>query len=192
MTKKFLEHATHAISTLDAEAIETLAEALVALKARSGRLFLLGVGGSAANCSHAASDFRKLCEIEAYTPTDNVAELTARTNDEGWESVFTGWLRASKLSRKDALLIMSVGGGNIQHQVSVNLIHACDLASNVGARIYGIIGKPDSYVESVADLTIVINPQAANWVTPISESLQAVVWHCLVSHPALQVNKTKW
>jgi D-sedoheptulose 7-phosphate isomerase len=173
-------------------AVERLAAELAALRERGGRLFLLGAGGSAGNCSHAVNDFRKLCNIEAYTPVDNVSELTARTNDEGWETVFAGWLEVSRLGPQDALLVFSVGGGDAERQVSVNLIRAIDLAQQRGAKVFGVVGRASGYTARRADIAIVIPAVEARWVTPLSEAMQAVVWHCLVSHPALQSRQTKW
>jgi D-sedoheptulose 7-phosphate isomerase len=177
---------------IEIAAIERLAHELAALRERGGRLFLLGVGGSAGNCSHAVNDFRKLCGIEAYSPIDNVSELTARTNDEGWDTVFAGWLEVSKLSDKDALLIFSVGGGDAERNVSVNLIRAIDLAKQRAARVFGIVGRGSGYTARNGDVVVVIPPVEPHWVTPLAEGMQAVVWHCLVSHPVLQVQKTKW
>jgi len=191
-TGDYLKHVAEIASALDVGAIERLAGALVALRERGGRLFLLGVGGSAANCAHAVNDFRKLCGIEAYAPTDNVSELTARTNDEGWDGVFAGWLRVSRLSSRDAILILSVGGGNAEANVSVNLIRAIDLAKEREAAVLGIVGRDGGYTKRAGDAVVVIPDVAAGLVTPLSEAFQAVVWHCLVSHPALQTCATKW
>jgi len=177
---------------LDHAKIEALADRLVALRERGGRLFLLGVGGSAANCSHAVNDFRKLCGIEAYAPTDNVSELTARTNDEGWETVFTGWLETSKLSAKDAVLVFSVGGGNAERKVSVNLVRALERARATGATILGIVGRDGGFTNAVGTEVVVIPTVDPALVTPHTEAFQAVVWHCLVSHPKLQRQATKW
>jgi D-sedoheptulose 7-phosphate isomerase len=174
------------------EIIEKLAQELVKLRARNGRLFLLGVGGSAGNCSHAVNDFRKLCDIEAYSPVDNVSELTARTNDEGFETIFTGWLEVSRLDEKDALLIYSVGGGDAERNVSVNLVRAIDLAKSRGAMIFGIVGRASGYTAKKGDVVVLIPEVNPSRVTPLSESMQTVVWHCLVSHPDLQVRGTKW
>ena len=174
------------------EPMEKLAQELVKLRARNGRLFLLGIGGSAGNCSHAVNDFRKLCNIEAYSPVDNVSELTARTNDEGFETVFTGWLEVSRLAEKDALLIYSVGGGDAERNVSVNLVRAIDLAKSRGAMIFGIVGRASGYTAKKGDVVVVIPEVNASRVTPLSEGMQAIVWHCLVSHPDLQVRRTKW
>ena len=162
------------------------------MRGRKGRLFILGVGGSAANCSHAVNDFRKLCGIETYAPTDNVSELTARTNDEGWGSVFSEWLKVSNFSSKDALLIFSVGGGNKERNVSVNLIQAIDLANEVGAKVFGIVGRDGGYTKQKGDCVVVIPTVDADKVTPIAEAFQGVIWHGFVSHPRLQMVKTKW
>lgn len=177
---------------IDAAAIESLAAELASLRERDGRLFLLGAGGSAGNCSHAVNDFRKLCGIEAYSPVDNVSELTARTNDEGWDTVFAGWLEVSRLCDKDALLIFSVGGGDAERNVSVNLVRAIDLAKERGAKVFGIVGRDSGYTARKGDVVVVIPPVNPEWVTPLSEGMQGVVWHSLVSHPELQIRKTKW
>ncbi len=177
---------------LDAEKVEALASELVALRGRSGRLFILGVGGSAGNAGHAVNDFRKLCGIEAYAPTDNVSELTARTNDEGWETVFVEWLKVSRLNSSDAVLIFSVGGGNLERNISPNLVSAVQHAKHVGARVLGVVGKENGYTAQVGDVVAVIPVVRDDMVTPYSEAFQAVVWHCLVSHPALQAKPTKW
>jgi len=165
---------------------------LRAVREHGGRLFMLGVGGSAANASHAVNDFRKIAGIETYAPTDNVSELTARTNDEGWASVFVEWLRVSKLNSKDCLFILSVGGGNVEKNVSPNLVAALQLAKQVGARIIGIVGKDGGYTAKVADACVIVPTVNPNNVTPHSEAFQAVVWHLFVSHPDLKVNQTKW
>ena len=165
---------------------------LRAVREHGGRLFMLGVGGSAANASHAVNDFRKIAGIETYAPTDNVSELTARTNDEGWASVFVEWLRVSKLNSKDCLFILSVGGGNVEKNVSPNLVAALQLAKQVGAHIIGIVGKDGGYTAKVADACVIVPTVNPNNVTPHSEAFQAVVWHLFVSHPDLKVNQTKW
>ena len=165
---------------------------LRAVREHGGRLFMLGVGGSAANASHAVNDFRKIAGIETYAPTDNVSELTARTNDEGWASVFVEWLRVSKLNSKDCLFILSVGGGNVEKNVSPNLVAALQLAKQVGARIIGIVGKDGGYTAKVADACVIVPTVNPNNVTPHSEAFQAVVWHLFVSHPDLKMNQTKW
>jgi D-sedoheptulose 7-phosphate isomerase len=177
---------------IDFSKIEALAAALGAVRERGGRLFMLGVGGSAGNCSHAVNDFRKLCGIEAYSPADNVSELTARANDEGWETIFSGWLEVSRLSERDAIFVLSVGGGDVERNVSINLVRAVDFARSRRARVFGIVGREAGYTARNGDVVVVIPEVKAEWVTPLSEAFQAVVWHCLVSHPALQVRKTKW
>lgn len=177
---------------LDQARVETMVDGLVALRERGGRLFLLGVGGSAANCAHAVNDFRKLCDIEAYAPTDNVSELTARTNDEGWETVFAGWLRTSRLTRKDAVLVFSVGGGNRERKVSMNIVRALEFVRESGATIFGVVGRDGGYTAVVGDCVLVLPTVDPALVTPHAEAFQAVVWHCLVSHPKLQRQATKW
>ena len=177
---------------IDTSRIEALAIALDGLRERGGRLFMLGVGGSARNCSHAVNDFRKLCRIEAYSAADNVSELTARANDEGWETIFSGWLEVSRLSARDAIFVLSVGGGDVERNVSLNLVRAVEFARSRGAGVFGIVGKETGYTAANADHVVVIPELKAEWVTPLSEAFQAVVWHCLVSHPLLQVRKTKW
>jgi D-sedoheptulose 7-phosphate isomerase len=169
-----------------------MVDLLADVKSAGGRLFVLGVGGSAANAGHAVNDFRKLAGIETYAPTDNVAELTARTNDEGWQTVFSGWLKVSRLSAKDCLFILSVGGGNKEKNVSPNLIEAIDLAKSVGARITGIVGRDGGYTSQNADVCLVVPTVNSGTVTPHSESFQTVVWHLMVSHPKLKSNPTKW
>lgn len=188
----FFQTAATICELLDKAAIERLADELVALRAREGRLFLLGVGGSAGNCSHAVNDFRKLCRIEAYAPTDNVSELTARTNDEGWETVFASWLEVSRLTRKDAILVFSVGGGDVSAKISVNIVKAIDYARSVDAKIFGVVGRAHGYTATQADVAIVVPPVDPHRITPFSEAFQAMVWHCLVSHPKLQIRKTTW
>jgi D-sedoheptulose 7-phosphate isomerase len=177
---------------IDHRAIARVVDELVALRERQGRLFFLGVGGSAGNCSHAVNDFRKLCGIETYTPVDNVSELTARTNDEGWNTVFAAWLETSRLSARDALMIFSVGGGDAQRNISANLVAAIDLAKARAARILGVVGRAEGYAAQQGDAVIVVPQIAPERITPHSEAFQAVVWHCLVSHPALQKKQTKW
>ena len=190
--EQFFEAVGRISAQVDTGAIDRLAHELAALRERRGRLFLLGVGGSAGNCSHAVNDFRKLCNIEAYSPVDNVSELTARTNDEGWETVFTGWLEVSRFGGDDALLIFSVGGGDAERNVSVNLVHAIELAKQRSAKVFGIVGRASGHTARHGDLVVVIPPVDPDRVTPLSEGMQAVVWHCLVSHPVLQTRKTKW
>jgi len=191
-SRQFFEEVGLVAKAIDIEAIERLAQELAKLRERGGRLFLLGVGGSAANCSHAVNDFRKLCGIEAYTPVDNVAELTARTNDEGWDTVFSGWLRVSKASEKDAVLVFSVGGGNLEKRVSTNIVSALQEAKSRRMTIMGVVGRDGGYTKQVGDVVVVIPTVEASRVTPHTEAFQAVVWHCLVSHPALQQQATKW
>lgn len=189
---KYLKEVAEIASSIDVETIEKLAGELRELRERGGRLFMLGVGGSAANCSHAVNDFRKLCGIETYAPTDNVSELTARTNDDGWESVFAGWLDTSRLSDRDAVFVLSVGGGNLEHNVSPNLVKALRLADERGARILGIVGRDGGYTAKVGHAVVIVPTVAPERVTPHAEAFQAVIWHCLVSHPGLQTTATKW
>jgi D-sedoheptulose 7-phosphate isomerase len=177
---------------IDQDAIEAIAQGLRGLREAEGRLFLLGVGGSAANCSHAVNDFRKLCGIEAYAPTDNVSELTARTNDEGWHTVFSEWLKVSNARAKDAILVLSVGGGSAEKNVSPNLVFALQEARARGMKVFGIVGRDGGYTKEVGDAVVVIPTVDDARVTPHAEAFQAVVWHCLVSHPDLQTRKTKW
>lgn len=191
-TRTYLDESMAIARALDEGTIEALALGLAAVRDRGGRLFLLGVGGSAGHASHAVNDFRKLCAFEAYAPTDNVSELTARVNDEGWDTVFSGWLEGSRLTRHDALLIFSVGGGSREKNVSVNLVRAMELAKRVGASIFGVVGRDGGETGRQADVCVVIPPLAAERVTPHTEGLCAVIWHLLVSHPALQRNATKW
>jgi D-sedoheptulose 7-phosphate isomerase len=179
-------------SAIDTAKIEVLADELASLRDRKGRLFLLGVGGSAGNCSHAVNDFRKLCAIEAYSPVDNVSELTARANDEGWETIFAGWLDISRLGPNDAIFVLSVGGGDVARNVSTNIVKAVDYAKAKGARVFGVVGKDTGYTAKQGDAVVVVPMVNEARVTPLSEAFQAVVWHCLVSHPKLQMKKTKW
>jgi D-sedoheptulose 7-phosphate isomerase len=191
-TRQFMGEVGEIAARLDADKIESLAGLLAETRSRQGRLFVLGVGGSAGNASHAASDFRKLAGIDAYAPTDNVTELTARTNDEGWATVFEGWLRISRVNASDMLLVLSVTGGDIERQVSVNLVRAIECAKQAGSKIAGIVGRADGYTARAADVCIVVPVVNAAHVTPHSEAFQAVVWHCLVSHPLLKIAATKW
>jgi D-sedoheptulose 7-phosphate isomerase len=188
----YLAEAADIISKLDASAIERMAEALDKLRASEGRLFFLGVGGSAGNCSHAVNDFRKIVGIESYAPTDNVSELTARTNDEGWETVFAEWLRGSRLTAKDALFVFSVGGGNLEKNISPNLVRALEYAKRQGATIFGVVGRDGGYTARVGDFVIIVPTVNQDHITPHSEAFQAVIWHLLVSHPALKARQTKW
>jgi D-sedoheptulose 7-phosphate isomerase len=189
---QYFEQVKTVADLIDKQQIESLANALVSLRESGGRLFLLGVGGSAANCSHAVNDFRKLCGIESYAPTDNASELTARINDEGWDGAFAGWLKGSNLNSKDALFILSVGGGNLEKQVSVNLIKAIDCAKERRAKVFGIVGRDGGYTKKAGDIVVLVPVVDDKLVTPYSEAFQAVVWHCLVSHPVLQIQATKW
>ncbi len=191
-SQQYLRETAEIAAAIDHDAIEQIVHGLVALREGGGRLFLLGVGGSAANCSHAVNDFRKLCAIEAYTPVDNVSELTARTNDEGWDTVFAAWLNTSKASDKDAVLVLSVGGGDRENNVSANLVAALEEAKARGLKVYGVVGRNGGYTKKVADAVVVVPTVEAARVTPHTEAFQAVVWHCLVSHPALQTMETKW
>jgi D-sedoheptulose 7-phosphate isomerase len=188
----FLAEVREIANLLDAESIEKVADLLVRVRERSGRLFVLGVGGSAANASHAVNDFRKIANIEAYAPTDNVSELTARINDDGWAAAFTGWLRVSRIGARDAVLVFSVGGGSVDRNVSPNIVAALDHARSVGAGIIGIVGRDGGYTAKVADACIVIPVVHPDRITPHTEAFQAVVWHLLVSHPALQRTNTHW
>ena len=188
----YFEQAAQIAKTIDHQAVERIVAGLVDLRARGGRLFLLGVGGSAANCSHAVNDFRKIAGIEAYTPVDNVAELTARTNDEGWETVFEAWLSTSRANERDAVLVFSVGGGDSARRVSVNIVRALDEAKRRGLAIYGIVGRDGGYTKQVGDEVIVVPTVDPAHVTPHSEAFQAVIWHCIVSHPNLVAHEMKW
>jgi D-sedoheptulose 7-phosphate isomerase len=190
--RDFLNEAKAVIDQLDENAIERVAQLLAATRARGGRLFILGVGGSAANASHAVNDFRKIAGIEAYAPTDNVSELTARTNDEGWASVFEQWLKVSRLKPADSLLIFSVGGGNAEKNVSPNLVAALQYAKSIGAGIAGVVGRDGGYTAQVADACVIVPTVNPVHVTPHSEAFQAVVWHLLVSHPLVKQSETKW
>jgi D-sedoheptulose 7-phosphate isomerase len=190
--KQFLDEVQQVCSQLNTDAIEKVAEELGRVRERGGRLFILGVGGSAANASHAVNDFRKICGLECYAPTDNVSELTARTNDEGWATIFAEWLKGSRLSAKDGLLILSVGGGNVEKNVSPNLVHAIQLAKQVGASILGIVGRDGGYTAKEATACVIVPTVNPEHVTPHSEAFQAVVWHLLVSHPKLKAGQTKW
>lgn len=191
-TEQFLDEAVEVIEKLDRNAIDNLVGHLAKTRARGGRLFILGVGGSAANASHAVNDFRKIVGIETYAPTDNVSELTARTNDEGWETVFAAWLQGSRLKADDALLIFSVGGGSVEKNVSANLVSALKFAKRVGSTVLGIVGRDGGYTAQVADACVIVPTVNSQHVTPHAEAFQAVVWHLCVTHPALKVVQTKW
>jgi D-sedoheptulose 7-phosphate isomerase len=188
----FLDEVKAVVDGLDVERIEHMASTLAAVRERGGRLFFLGVGGSAGNASHAVNDFRKIAGIEAYAPTDNVSELTARTNDEGWASVFVEWLKGSRLKPEDAIFVFSVGGGDAEKNVSPNLVSALDYAKSLGTTILGIVGRNGGYTAEVADACVVVPTVSSIHVTPHSEAFQAVIWHLLVSHPELKQRQTKW
>ncbi|MDQ6807061.1 MAG: SIS domain-containing protein [Actinomycetota bacterium] len=190
-TKRYLEAAATIAGSVDTASVDEMARGLAALREQGSRLFVLGVGGGAGHASHAVNDFRKLCQIETYAPTDNVSELTARTNDEGWETSFTEWLIVSKLGPSDALMVFSVGGGSREHNVSINLVNAIEHAHRLGAKIYGIVGSTEGTLAQLADVAIIIDAPA-DLKTPLVESFQAVVWHALVSHPELAARQGKW
>lgn len=190
--ERYLNEVQKIIQSIDLAALQRIVKSLIELRQRGGRLFLLGVGGGAANASHAVNDFRKICGIESYTPTDNVSELTARTNDSGWESVFVNWLRGSKLTAKDGIFILSVGGGNLEKNISVNLIHALNYAQEIGAKIFGIVGRDGGFTAKVADACVIVptvNPEA---ITSHTESFQNLLLHLIVSHPDLKISEMKW
>ena len=191
-SEQYLKEVGEILTKLDTDAIEAMAALLVRVKADRGRLFFLGVGGSAGNCSHAVNDFRKIVGIEAYAPTDNVSELTARTNDEGWDTVFIEWLKTSRLNDKDAVFVFSVGGGNLEKNVSPNLVRALKQAKSVGAAITGVVGRDGGYTATVADVCLIVPTVNSEPITPHSEAFQAVIWHLLVSHPDLKACETKW
>jgi D-sedoheptulose 7-phosphate isomerase len=191
-TRKFLEESADLVQKLDADVIDRVATGLGSVRDGGGRLFILGVGGSAGHASHAVNDFRKLCAFEAYAPTDNVSELTARVNDEGWDTSFSEWLKVSRLASKDAVLVFSVGGGNREKNISVNLVRALELARSVSAKIYGIVGKDGGFTAQAADACVIVPTASPDRITPHTEGLCAVVWHLLVSHPALKRAPTKW
>lgn len=190
--QQHLNEAMEIIQKIDVAAIEKMAASLAQIKAADGRIFFLGVGGSAGNCSHAVNDFRKIVGIESYAPTDNVSELTARTNDEGWHTVFVEWLKISKLNAKDALFIFSVGGGNLEKNISPNLVEALKYAKSIDAKVLGVVGRDGGYTAKVADACVIIPTVNPDSITPHSEAFQAVVWHLLVSHPTLKAKQTKW
>ena len=189
---QFLQEVQQVTAQLNPDAIEKMVDELARVRERGGRLFILGVGGSAANASHAVNDFRKICGFECYAPTDNVSELTARTNDDGWASIFAEWLKGSRLNARDGLLIFSVGGGNLEKNVSPNLVSAIQLAKQTGASINGIVGRDGGYTAKEASACVIVPTVNPDHVTPHSEAFQAVVWHLIVSHPKLKVSRTKW
>ena len=190
--QQFLQEVQQVAAQLDPNAIERAVDELASVRQRGGRLFILGVGGSAANASHAVNDFRKICGFECYAPTDNVSELTARTNDDGWASIFAEWLKGSRLQARDGLLIFSVGGGNLEKNVSSNLVAAIQLARQVGASVVGVVGRDGGYTARTANVCVLVPVVNPEHVTPHSEAFQAVVWHLFVSHPKLKVGQTKW
>ncbi len=191
-SEKFSQEALSSIGLIDLKNIEKLVDNLKIIKKNKGRLFFIGIGGSAANASHAVNDFRKLCEIESYSITDNVSELTARINDEGWNTSFSNWLKISNLNKKDALFIFSVGGGSISKKISINIVESIKYAKKLNAKVFGVVGPNGGFTKLKGNLVIQINIQNKNLVTPIVESIQAFVWHLIVSHPKLKINKTKW
>jgi D-sedoheptulose 7-phosphate isomerase len=190
--KQHLNEAIEILGAIRQESIEKIVNLLVEIKKKQGRIFFLGVGGSAGNCSHAVNDFRKIAGIECYAPTDNVSELTARTNDEGWGTIFSEWLRVSKLTSNDALFILSVGGGDLEKNISPNLVDALKFGKSVGCKSVGIVGRDGGYTAKVADACVIIPTINPDTITPHAEAFQAVIWHLLVSHPALKANQTKW
>ncbi len=190
--QQHIDETIEILKKLDSREVEKLANLIAAVRREGGRLFFLGVGGSAGNCSHAVNDFRKIVGIESYAPTDNVSELTARINDEGWASVFAAWLKVSRLSAKDCIFVFSVGGGNLEKNVSPNLVLALQYAKQVGARVAGVVGRDGGYTAQVADACVVVPTVNPETITPHAEAFQAVVWHLLVSHPALKASQTKW
>lgn len=191
-TRAYFDAARQVIDQLDQQKVDEIIKLLARTRAEGGRLFVLGVGGGAANASHAVNDFRKLAGMEAYAPTDNVSELTARVNDDGWETVFVEWLRGSRLRKEDMIFVFSVGGGSLEKNISANLVRALQYAKEVGARIGGVVGRDGGYTAQVADACVVVPPVNAEMVTPLSEAFQAVVWHLIVSHPVLKVQEGKW
>lgn len=191
-TRAYLDEAIEVINAIDPEAVEAVVDIVAQTRETGGRVFFLGVGGSAANASHAVNDFRKIAGIEAYAPTDNIAELTARTNDDGWETVFTAWLRGSRLTARDVIFVLSVSGGNIEKRLSLGIVSALDYAHETGSRIVGILGDANGYAAGIADACVVIPSVNKEHVTPHAEGFQAVVWHLMVSHPHLKRVQTKW
>lgn len=191
-TKNFLNESTQIISQLDAGQIDKVAEALQKTRNNEGRLFILGVGGSAGSASHAVNDFRKIAGFEAYCPTDNVSELTARTNDEGWDTVFVEWLKESRLNNRDAILVFSVGGGNLERNISANIVTALNYAKETGATITGVVGRNGGYTAQVADACVIVPVVNEEHVTPHTEAFHGLIWHLLVTHPVLKQNRTKW
>ena len=191
-SEKHLNEVRQIIESIDVEAIESMAKLLAQVRTDGGRLFFLGVGGSAGNCSHAVNDFRKIAGFESYAPTDNVSELTARTNDDGWDTVFVEWLKTSRLSERDAIFVFSVGGGDLEKNVSPNLVRALQYAKAVGSGITGVVGRDGGFTATVADVCVIVPTVNPETITPHAEAVQAVVWHLLVSHPGLKASETKW
>ena len=191
-TKDHIRESIEILNRLDDKCIDNIVSSLVQIRSNNGRVFFLGVGGSAANASHAVNDFRKITNIECYAPTDNVSELTARTNDEGWDTIFSEWLKVSNFNSRDALFILSVGGGNLEKNISPNLVMALKLAKTINAKVLGIVGKDGGYTAKVSDTVLIIPIVNDNSITPHTESFQALVWHLIVSHPKLKINQTKW
>jgi len=190
--KQYFEEAAEIAGKIDQESVLGIIEILKGVRSANGRLFILGVGGSAGNAGHAVNDFRKICGIEAYAPTDNVSELTARTNDEGWASVFAAWLKGSHLGSKDAVMVFSVGGGNAEKNISANIVEALKFAKGAGAKVVGVVGRDGGYTKQVADAAVLVPVMSIETVTPHSEAFQAVVWHCIVTHPDMKANEMKW
>lgn len=190
--EQYLNEAKSVIDRIDARQVETMAELVAGIRENGGRIFFLGVGGSAGNASHAVNDFRKICGIEAYAPTDNVSELTARINDDGWDTAYVNWLKGSRLSSKDLLFVFSVGGGNLEKNVSVNIVKSLQYGKEAGAKVCGVVGRDGGYTAKVADACVIIPTVNSDNVTPHTEAFQAVIWHLLVSHPRLQKNAMKW
>ena len=190
--KQYISELHQVIDRLDVEAIERMIQLLIDLREKRGRLFFLGVGGGASNATHAVNDFRKICGIESYTPTDNISELSARINDDGWDSAFAQWLKGSRLGKKDGIFVFSVGGGNAEKNISVNIVQALQYAKEVGARILGIVGRDGGYTAEVANTCVIIPTVNPETVTPHTEAFQAVIWHLIVSHPEMKVNEMKW
>lgn len=191
-TSSFLDEAKAIIDGLDQEAIENIISGLVKVRSDGGRLFILGAGGGAGHASHAVNDFRKICDIESYAPSDNVSELTARINDDGWDTAYSNWLEVSRIRKEDAILVFSVGGGNAAHHVSMSIVNALKLAQSVGASIYGIVGRDGGYTREAASAYVLVPSFDTQTVTPQVEAFQAVVWHLIVSHPSLVANQMKW
>jgi D-sedoheptulose 7-phosphate isomerase len=190
--KHYLDEVKKVVDSIHQNDIQRIVESLVNLRGEGGRVFFLGVGGGAANASHTVNDFRKICGIEAYTPTDNVSELTARTNDSGWESIFVDWLKGSKLTSRDGVFVLSVGGGNLEKNISVNLIRALDYAKEIGAKIFGVVGRDGGYTAKVADACVIIPTVNPDTITPHTESFQSIILHLIVSHPSLKISEMKW